>query len=116
MFLHLNHQNLDVYKQTRVLVKECYLLTRQLPKEEKYNLVSQIQRAALSVKLNIAEGSSRRSEVERKRYYEIARGSVVEIDAAPETSVDLKYFTEYQLDQIATPLVNVFSMFSKMIK
>jgi four helix bundle protein len=44
-------------------------------------MASQIRRAALSFHLNIAEGSSRKSEVERKRYYEIARGSVIEIDA-----------------------------------
>jgi four helix bundle protein len=53
-----------------------------LPPEEKFNMVQQIRRAALSVKLNLAEGSTRRSEAERKRYLEIARGSVVEIDAA----------------------------------
>jgi len=47
-----------------------------LPSEEKYNLTQQIRRAGLSVKLNIAEGSSRKSESERKRYYEISRGSI----------------------------------------
>ena len=45
-------------------------------------MTSQIRRAALSVHLNIAEGASRRSELERRRYYEISRGSIIEIDAA----------------------------------
>lgn len=53
----------------------------------------------LSVKLNFAEGSSRKSVQERKRYYEISRGSVVEIDAALETSVDLEYFKIEQLEK-----------------
>jgi four helix bundle protein len=44
--------------------------------------VQQIRRAALSVKSNLAEGCSRRSEAERKRYFEVSRGSVIEIDAA----------------------------------
>jgi four helix bundle protein len=80
MFSQLNHKSLNVYKALRELVKECYLLTRSLP-------------PSLSVKLNIAEGSSRRSEAERKRLYEIARGSVIEIDAAIETALDLEFFT-----------------------
>jgi four helix bundle protein len=53
-----------------------------LPSEERFNLVQQIRRAALSVKSNLAEGCSRRSEAERKRYFEVSRGSVIEIDAA----------------------------------
>jgi four helix bundle protein len=43
-------------------------------------MTSQIRRAALSVHLNIAEGASRKSESERERFYEISRGSIVEID------------------------------------
>lgn len=70
-----------------------------LPAEEKFNMVSQISRAALPVKLNLAEGSTRKSEAERKRYYEIARGSVVEIDAAIETALDLGYYKIEQLQK-----------------
>ena len=81
MFLKLHHQKLDVYAICRHFVFECYALTKKLPSEEKFGMISQIRRAALSVHLNIAEGCSRKSDIERKRYYEIARGSVVEIDA-----------------------------------
>jgi four helix bundle protein len=48
-----------------------------LPSDEKFGMISQIRRAAFCVHLNIAEGASRKSENERKRYYEIARGSVI---------------------------------------
>ena len=82
MFLKLNHQKLEVYQSSRMFVLECYKLTKILPPEEKFGMISQIRRAALPVHLNIAEGASRKSEVERKRYFEIARGSIVEIDAA----------------------------------
>ena len=82
MFLKLNHQKLEVYQSSRMFVLECYKLTKILPAEEKFGMISQIRRAALPVHLNIAEGASRKSEVERKRYFEIARGSIVEIDAA----------------------------------
>jgi four helix bundle protein len=79
MFLTLNHQRLDVYMASKKFVLECYKLTKRLPQEEKFGMISQIRRAALSVHLNISEGASRKSEVERKRYYEVARGSVMKL-------------------------------------
>ncbi len=82
MFLKLNHQSLDVYTFSKKFVLECYKLTKHFPSDEKFGMISQIRRAGLSVHLNIAEGASRKSEVERKRFYEISRGSIVEIDAA----------------------------------
>lgn len=91
MFIDLKHKSLDVYKIVRELVKETYSVSLKLPTEERFNMVQQIRRASLSVKLNLAEGSTRKSEVERKRFLEISRGSLVEIDAALETAVDLQY-------------------------
>jgi four helix bundle protein len=67
---------------SKKFVLECYKLTKPLPQEEKLGMISQIRRAALSVHLNIYEGASRKSQAERRRYYEVARGSVIEIDAA----------------------------------
>ena len=66
-----------------------------MPADEKFGMISQIRRAALSVHLNIAEGASRKSEIERKRFYEIARGSIIEIDAALDIANDLKYLKNY---------------------
>ena len=82
MFLTLNHQKLNVYQASKGFVLECYKTSKSLPADEKFGMISQIRRAALSVHLNVAEGCSRKSETERKRYYEIARDSVMEIDAA----------------------------------
>lgn len=95
MFLKLNHQQLDVFKASRIFVLECYKLSKILPDSERFGMISQIRRAALSVHLNIAEGSSRRSEVERKRYYEISRGSIIEIDAAFDIANELGYLNNY---------------------
>jgi four helix bundle protein len=82
MLLNLKHKQLVVYKEISSLVKEAYLITKLLPDEERFNMTSQIRRAALSVKLNLAEGSSRKLALERNRFYEISRGSMVETDAA----------------------------------
>jgi four helix bundle protein len=116
MFLQLKHKSLDVYQTTRELVKEVYAVSLLLPDAEKFNMVQQIRRAALSVKLNLSEGSSRRSVLERRRYFEISRGSLVEVDAALETAVDLNYFTENKLEVVGKLLNKCFAMLSKMIE
>ena len=91
MFLQLNHQKLDVFVVGKFFTLECYRFTKQLPSEEKFNMVQQIRRAALSVYLNIAEGCPRKSVAERKRFFEISRGSIVEIDAVLDLCVELNY-------------------------
>ena len=57
MFLKLNHQKLDSYNFSQAFVLECYKLSKYLHNDEKFGMVSQIRRAALSVHLNIAEGA-----------------------------------------------------------
>ncbi|HET9745233.1 MAG TPA: four helix bundle protein, partial [Chitinophagaceae bacterium] len=52
MFIKLNHQSLNIYKTVRELTKELYLISTKLPAEEKFNMIQQIRRAGLSVKLN----------------------------------------------------------------
>jgi len=115
MFLKLNHQKLEVYSLSKTLVHECYKLTKTFPAEEKFGMISQIRRAALSVHLNIAEGASRKSETERKRFYEIARGSIVEIDAALDIADDLKYLDNYDTLKIGEAMVRCFKMLSGLI-
>ncbi len=116
MFIDLKHKSLEVYQTVRELTKEVYRISLELPADEKFNMVQQIRRAALSVKLNLSEGSSRKSVIERKRFYEIARGSVVEIDAVLETAVDLNYFQVEQLQLMGSYLNKCFAMLSNMIK
>lgn len=115
MFLQLNHQKLDVYQYCRSFVLECYRLTKKFPSEERFVLVSQIRRAALSAHLNIAEGASRKSEAERKRFYEIARGSIIEIDAALDTVIDLNYCKKEDMDQLGLILIKCFKVLSGLI-
>ncbi len=115
MFLSLNHQKLEVCKVSRIFVKECYELTHLLPETERYNLISQIRRAALSVHLNLAEGASRRSILERRRFYEISRGSIIEIDMALDIISDLKYCTIEQMDKLGQILLHCFKLVSLLI-
>lgn len=116
MFLNLNHKSLTAYSKIRELTREIYKVSNQLPGEERFNMVQQIRRAALSVKLNFAEGATRKSPQERRRYYEISRGSAVEIDAALETAVDLGYFKVEPLQKAGVLLNECFAILSKMMK
>lgn len=77
--------------------------------------VQQIRRAALFVHLNIAEGSSRRSKAERKRFYEIARGSVIEIDAALDIAYQLNYYEMESVKMLGGYIVNCFKQLSGIL-
>jgi four helix bundle protein len=115
MFLKLAHTNMEVYKYSQSLTLEVYKITKELPESEKFNLISQLRRAALSVHLNLAEGSSRKSELEKKRYYEIARGSVVEIDAALVIIVGLEFARKERLSNLGEFIVTTFRLLSGLI-
>ena len=115
MFLTLNHQKLDLYSISKTFVSECYKLTKSFPVEEKFGMISQIRRAALSVHLNLAEGASRKSDQERKRYYEVARGSLIEIDAALDIAKDLEYLNNLELNKIGDSMIRCFKILSKLI-
>lgn len=116
MFLKLNHQKLEVFTISRQFVLECYKLSNTLPGDERFGMVSQIRRAAVSVHLNIAEGASRKSETERKRFYEIARGSMIEIDAALDIANDLEYLKNFDTVKLGETMVNCFKLLSGLIK
>ena len=113
--LHLSHKNLEVYKIALLLLQEVYRITGDFPREEQYALVLQSRKAAVSVCSNIAEGASRLSAKEKKRFYEIARGSVVEIDTQIEVAQLLCYFEPMKKATLQGYIVSVFKMLSKMI-
>ncbi|HMK25647.1 MAG TPA: four helix bundle protein [Chitinophagaceae bacterium] len=116
VFLKLNHQKLDVYSASLGLVFVCYKFSMTLPSEKKFGMSSQIRRAALSVHLNIAEGASRKSVVERRRYYEIARGSIVEIDAALDVANELGYTKDQDISDLSKAMIRYFQVLSGMLR
>ncbi|MBL7741204.1 MAG: four helix bundle protein [Chitinophagaceae bacterium] len=113
--LQLAHKNLDVYKISLDLVKEVYQLTQSFPREEQFVLVTQLRRAAISVCSNLAEGSARHSKPEKKRFYEISRSSLVEVDTQIELSMALEYLKKNETEKMESFLGSVFRMLSKMI-
>ena len=115
MFIQLKHKSLNVYHAVTELVNEVYKISVLLPQDENFNMVRQIRRAALSVKLNLAEGCTRKSTVERRRYLVVSRGSVVEIDAVLKVAVGLNYFSKERIEGVGEHLNKCFAMLSNMI-
>ncbi|MBK9190077.1 MAG: four helix bundle protein [Crocinitomicaceae bacterium] len=72
-------QDLAVWQKSMQLVKEIYLITQQFPSDEKFGIVSQIRRAAISVPSNIAEGWGRNSSGNYIHFLKIANGSLCEV-------------------------------------
>ena len=114
--LDLGHKNLIVYKRSIELVSEVYIKTKSYPSEERYGLVSQIRKSAVSVPSNIAEGASRKSFTERKRFYEISRSSLVELDTQIELSINLNYLSHNETVSIEKLTNEIFAMLSKMVQ
>src|SRR5437016_9394759 len=84
-------RDLRVWQLAMELVEVVYRLTRSFPKSEIYGLASQIQRAAVSVPSNIAEGHTRESTKEYLNHLSIAQASLAELETQLEIAVRLKY-------------------------
>lgn len=106
-----NFRELKVWKKSRVLVKEVYLLTAELPLSEKYNLASQMQSAAVSVISNIAEGSGRGSDVDFARFLDMSLGSSHELESQILVASDLSFI---DLEKYQT-LIDVLSEVQRML-
>ncbi|TDY11766.1 four helix bundle protein [Meridianimaribacter flavus] len=87
----MNHKDLDVWKKSMDLVVEVYDWTTLFPDEEKYGLISQMRRAAVSIPSNIAEGSARKSDKELLQFINIALGSVAELETQYLIVLRLKF-------------------------
>ena len=74
-----NFKELIIWQKGIAIVKKIYLLTKQFPAQEKYGIISQMTRAAVSISANIAEGSSRDSDKDYGRFLQIALGSAFEV-------------------------------------
>jgi four helix bundle protein len=80
-----------VYQETKVLIKDIYKLASTLPRNEQFELASQLRKAAVSILLNIAEGASKKSDADFNRFILISIGSANEIIAILDIALDQKY-------------------------
>jgi len=85
-------RDLKIWQKAMSLVTEVYRITTHFPDSEKYGLVSQIRRSAVSIPSNIAEGYGRNSNGEFQRYLNISMGSLFELQTQIEIAQNLDYF------------------------
>jgi len=85
------YRDLLVWQKGMALARDVYQLTRSFPSEEKFGLVSQMRRAAVSIPSNIAEGQARKSTGEFVQFISTAEGSLAELDTQVQLSVDLGF-------------------------
>lgn len=104
-------QDLIIWKRSMALVKEIYLVTEELPSQEKFGLVLQLRRCAVSIPSNIAEGAGRNNPKEFYQFLGIALGSGYELETQLLLLIDLKFIEEQKL----TPLLNELTEIQKMI-
>lgn len=88
-----NYKDLDAYKESKALVLLVYALLKKFPREEQYALCDQLRRAMISVPSNIAEGSGRTSSKDQAHFFEMAFGSLMEVDCQIDIAHDLGYIT-----------------------
>ena len=88
-----NFKDLKIWQRGVELVKLIYVITNSFPADEKYGLVSQMRRSAVSVPSNIAEGFMRRHNKEYKQFLYIALGSLAELETQIIISKELNFIT-----------------------
>ena len=90
-------ENMEVWKESRQLVKMIYRLQATFPTIEKYGLGDQLRRAVISVSSNLVEGNARYSTKEQIHFFDIAMGSLMEVYCQVLLAYDLEYLSEEQL-------------------
>jgi len=109
-------RDLDIWKKGIEIVKDVYGIVEKFPKQEFYGLVSQIQRSAVSIPSNIAEGFNRFHNKEYKQFLYIALGSCAELETQIEIASELKYINNEKKKDILEKIKHESCMLTNLIK
>lgn len=108
--------DLHTWQEGHKLVIAIYQATKSFPVEENYGLRSQMQRAAVSITSNIAEGFSRRSLTDQRHFYTIAKGSLTEIQNQLLIARDVGYIEVNLFENIAKQSISVQNLLIGLIR
>jgi len=111
-----DYKDLDVWKKGVEIVELIYKNTKDFPDEEKFGLIAQMRRAAVSIPSNIAEGFRRRYNKEFKQFLHIALGSCAELETQIIISKKLEYINEEFKNTILTNTDHLGRMLTNFIK
>lgn len=107
-------KDLIVWQKSILLVKQVYKLTSIFPTEEKFGLISQLRRAAVSIPSNIAEGQARRTTGDFVHFVSNAEGSVAEVETQLIIAVELSFCSQAQADTCLSLLIEIRKMLNAL--
>jgi len=111
-----SYRDLLVWQKAVDLVTCCYALTKLLPRSETYGLVGQIQRAAVSIPANIAEGHGREHLGDHLHHLSIANGSLMELETHFVISQKLNYLDAADVDRVLAQSGEISRLLSGLTK
>lgn len=109
-------EKLTVWQKSRKLSFVIYKVTKAFPKEEVFDLTSQMRRSAISISSNIAEGSGRHSAKDKARFSEIAYGSALELLNQIILFKDLEFVSNENYNEIRSEIEEITSMLDSLYK
>lgn len=109
-------RSLKVWEKSHELTLRIYKVTETFPRQELYGITSQIQRAAVSIPTNIAEGCGKDSDAELKRYCLIAMGSSSELEYLLLLANELSYLQEDNYQELQNLLIETRKMLNAFIQ
>lgn len=113
MSLKPKHYELEAWKEAMRLARQIYEITQLMPESERFGLYSQMRRSAVSIASNIAEGAGRGTKLEFRRFLQIARGSLTELDTQVWIASDMKLIE--RTPQLTDRLTLVFRLLKGLI-
>jgi four helix bundle protein len=108
-----NFRELKIWQNGIEIAIKTYRVTETFPKEDKYSIVQQMNRAGISIPSNIAEGCSRKSEKDYSRFVEIALGSTYELETQVIIAEQLKKGDQQLLQELKTALIEEQKMLTR---
>jgi four helix bundle protein len=111
-----NFRDLDVWQLGKKIVLDVYRVTKGFPKEELYELVGQMRRAAVSIPSNVAEGFNRVHNREYGQFIFVSLGSCAELETQSEVAFELGYLTQPDWSQLLGDLDHEARMLRNLIK
>lgn len=110
-----NFRELKVWQEALKITKLTYQLTKTFPSSEMYGLISQMNRAAVSIPSNIAEGAGRNSNKEFSQFLNITMGSCFELETQLIIAFELSYITKEDLEKFIIDLNKLEKMTNSLI-
>lgn len=110
-----NFKKLKIWQDAIILVSDNYKLTRTFPDMERFNLVSQMNRCAVSIPSNISEGSSKSTDRHFKKYLENSLGSAFEWETQLIVSFNENYLDKNKFEELENKILQIQKMLGKFI-